>query len=128
MRETSISVNKRVYKILTSDKKLKEMVNGNIYPLVADESVKYPFVIFTKESANGEYSKDMLMYDNATLSVAIAANNYFQTVDIAERVRALLENHRDEYFLNILLDDVTEQYIEDAYVQELQFSAKIRIQ
>lgn len=127
MRETAISTNKHIYSLLKEDSQLGEMVGDKIYPLVAEESVTYPFVIFSKETVNGNYSKDLLMYDSATISVAIAANNYFETVNIAERVRTILENHRDSYFYNILLENVTEEYIEDAFVQQLQFSAKINV-
>ena len=128
MRETSISVNKYIYQLLISDEKLKELVGNKIYPLVAEESVTYPFIIFTKENAFANYTKDLLTYDTVNISVAIAAVNYFQTVQIAERVRQILENYRDGYFYNILLDNVTEDYVEDTYIQQLQFSARINIQ
>lgn len=128
MRETSISVNKYIYQLLISDEILKELVGNKIYPLVAEESVTYPFIIFTKENAFANYTKDLLTYDTVNISVAIAAVNYFQTVQIAERVRQILENYRDDYFYNILLDNVTEDYVEDTYIQQLQFSAKINIQ
>ena len=127
MKETSISVNKHIYNLLINDEILNGLVDKKIYPLVAEESVTYPFVIFTKESAMGNYTKDLLMYDTVTISVAIAATNYIQTVDIAERVRQILENRRDDYFYNILFDEVTEDFVEDAYIQTLKFSSKINI-
>ena len=127
MRETAISTNKHIYQLLISDEQLKSFVGDKIYPLVAEESVSYPFIIFTKESANGNYTKDLLTYDTVNISVAIAANNYFQTVQIAEQVRAILENHRDNYFFNILFENVSEDYVEDAFIQQLNFSAKIKI-
>ena len=124
--DTGISANKYIYNLLINDTKLKELVGDKIYPLVAEESVTYPFVIFTKEEVNGVYSKDLLMYDSISISVAVAATSYFQTVEVAERVRAILENRRDTYFYNILLESVTEEFIDDAFVQNLQFSAKIQ--
>lgn len=127
MRETAISVNKHIYTILTGDTQLRELVSDKIYPIIAEETVSYPFIIFTKETVDAAYTKDFLTYDNVTFSVAIAANNYFETVQIAERVRAILENYRDGYFMTILLNNVTEEYVEDAFIQQLQFSAKIRI-
>lgn len=127
MRETAISVNKHIYTILTGDTQLRELVSDKIYPIIAEETVSYPFIIFTKETVDAAYTKDFLTYDNVTFSVAIAANNYFETVQIAERVRAILENYRDGYFMTILLNNVTEEYVEDTFIQQLQFSAKIRI-
>lgn len=125
MKETSISVNKHIYNLLINDEILNGLVDKKIYPLVAEESVTYPFIIFTKEAAMGNYTKDLLMYDTVTISIAIAATNYSQTVDIAERVRQILENRRDDYFYNILFDEVTEDFVEDAYIQQLKFSTKI---
>lgn len=127
MRETALSVNKYIYNILSTDEALSGLTNGNVYPIVAEESVTYPFVIFTKTDAYGQYTKDILSYDQASVQVAIAAVNYFQTVEIAERVRALLEGRRDNYFYSITFDSVTEDYIEDAYVQNLTFTCKIKI-
>ena len=106
MRETAISVNKHIYQLLITDSGLTEMVGDKIYPLVAEETVSYPFVIFTKENASGNYTKDFLTYDTVTISIAIAANNYFETVNIAERIRAILENYKDSYFLSVLLDTI----------------------
>lgn len=127
MKQTSISVNKHIYNLLINDEILNGLVDKKIYPIVAEETVTYPFILFTKESAMGNYTKDLLMYDTVTISIAIAATNYSQTVEIAERVRQILENRRDDYFYNILFDEVTEDFVEDAYIQTLKFSSKINI-
>ena len=127
MKQTSISVNKHIYNLLINDEILNGLVGKKIYPIVAEETVSYPFILFTKESAIANYTKDLLMYDTVTISIAIAATNYIQTVDIAERVRQILENRRDDYFYNILFDEVTEDFVEDAYIQTLKFSSKINI-
>lgn len=125
--DTSLSINKYIYKILTEDTTLSGLTKGQIYPIVAEESVTYPFVIFTKTDAYANYTKDILAWDSATVQVAVAAVNYFQTVEIAERVRKLLEGRRDDYFAGITFETVSEDYIEDAYVQNLQFSCRIRV-
>ena len=122
MKETSISVNKHIYNLLINDETLNKLVGKKIYPLVAEESVTYPFIIFTKDSAYANYTKDLLTFDTVTISIAIAAVNYFETVQIAERVRQILENHRDGYFFNIQLENVSEDFVEDTYIQQLQFS------
>lgn len=127
MKQTSISVNKHIYNLLINDEILNGLVGKKIYPIVAEETVSYPFILFTKESALANYTKDLLMYDTVTISIAIAATNYIQTVEIAERVRQILENRRDDYFYNILFDEVTEDFVEDAYIQTLKFSSKINI-
>lgn len=125
--QTAISTNKFVYDILSNDKDLKKLVGDKVFPLIAEETVSMPFVIFTKEHAEGVYTKDLLTHDEATISVACIAVNYFETVKIAERVRALLENRRDSFFYNVLLEEVEEEFVDDAFVQTLRFNAKIKI-
>lgn len=122
---SAISINKFIYDILINDERLSQMTNKQIYPIVAEDTVNYPFVIFTKNDVRGEYTKDIHAYDVAELQVAVAATNYFQTVEIAERIRQLLEGRRDGYFRSITLEGVTEEYMDDAFVQSLTFQCKI---
>lgn len=123
---TAISINKYIYSILSKDEKLKEMVGNKIYPLIAEESTTFPFIIFKRNNIVTEYCKDGKVIDNAEFSIAIAAKNYNQTVDIAERCRELLEWKRNDYFKMIHLIGVSEDYIDDAYILELNFSAIIQ--
>jgi hypothetical protein len=125
--ETAISVNKHIFQLLNEDAQLKELVGNKIYPLVVKQNIDFPFIIFKKEGVNPIYSKDLLSYDTVIINVAIAAINYDDTVAIAERVRAVLENYRSTYFYNILLDNVSEDFIDDTFIQQLQFTAKIRV-
>ena len=77
MKETSISVNRHIYNLLINDETLYKLVGKKIYPLVAEESVTYPFIIFTKDSAYANYTKDLLTFDTVTISIAIAAVGVF---------------------------------------------------
>ena len=123
---SGLSVNKYIYNILINDEIIKGIVSNKIYPLVAEESTTFPFVIFRKNNVNTEYSKDGSVRDSVSFSVTAIAVDYITTIDIAERVRELLENKRNNYFNRITLESVTEDYMDNAYVQELTFTAKIK--
>lgn len=123
---SGLSVNKYIYNILINDEIIKGIVDKKIYPLVAEESTSFPFVIFRKNNVNTEYSKDGSVRDSVSFSVTAIAVDYITTVDIAERVRELLECKRNDYFSRITLDSVTEDYVDSAYIQELTFTAKIK--
>jgi len=123
--ESGLSINKHLYSLLSGDAELEGMVGNNIYPLIAEEDVKFPFIIFSKTSLTPEYNKCGVTGDVISFSVAIAAQNYFQTVDIAEKVRGILELHRDSYFTRVEFSGVTEEYMEDSYIQTLNFTARI---
>jgi len=125
MTETGISTNKHIYDLLKGNQDLVKLVGKNIFPLVAEESVTFPFIIFSKTSIEVIYNKCGITGDNIIFSIAIAAKNYIDTVNIAEIVRRILELHTDSFFSRVTLKEVTEEFNEDAYIQTLTFEAKI---
>lgn len=122
---TAISVNKYIYKLLSEDAELNELVNSAIYPLIAEESTSFPFIIFRRTNLVTSYSKDGCAGDEVEFAVQVAAQDYFTTVEIMERVRKILELHRDNYFKTIRLSSVTEDFVENAYIQEISFIAQV---
>jgi hypothetical protein len=123
--ETGISINKHLYSILKSNDKINEYVNGNIYPIVAEEDTKFPFITFTKTDVFGSYSKDGWEYDTVPFTVSIVANDYITTVEIAEIVRNLFDWRHNSYFKKVEFKGCTESYSNSVYVQTLNFSATI---
>lgn len=125
MKQTGLSINKYIYAILSSSNELKEIVGGNIYPLVAEEETTFPFVVFRRSNMTPNYAKKQAANDSVSFVVSIADTNYSKTVDIAEIIRHNLELHSDDYFQLIQLESVSEDFVENAYVQELNFNAII---
>ena len=121
---TGLSINKFIFNILQSDNELTSMCKS-IYALVAEEEVKFPFILFTRDNVQPIDTKEYVVGDRVTFSIAIVSDKYLTTVDIAERVRLLFEKRRDNYFSETNLTSCTEDYSNDAYVQRLSFSATI---
>ena len=122
---TALSINKYIYNILTNDVQLSEMVGKKIYPVIAEESVTFPFVIFKRTAIAPIYAKNAPHYDNCSFSVAVVTNTYIQTVEIAERVRTILECYTGDDLKQVRLSSVNEEFIDDAYIQELNFECVI---
>lgn len=125
MKQTGLSINKYIYSILSSSNDLKEIVGSNIYPLVAEEETTFPFVVFRRNNITPNYTKKQVANDSVSFVVSIADTNYSKTVDISEIIRNELELHSDDYFQLIQLESVSEDFVENAYVQELNFNAII---
>lgn len=122
---TAISINKHIYSILANDEVLKGLVGEKIYPLVAEEETTFPFIIFRRNSIQTEYTKDGRVNDTVEISITAVANDYITTVNILERVRELIECNRS-LFISAKLTNVSEDYIDNAYIQEIIFSIKIK--
>lgn len=125
--ESSISINKHIFSILTSDKSLKEMVGTKIFPIVADDDVKFPYIILERTSITPYTYKGGVGYDKVTFQIKIADSDYINTINIAEKVRELLElrTSSNSFFKRIEFSSCNEDFMNDTYRQTLQFIAII---
>lgn len=104
-------------------------VNNKIYPLIADESTTFPFIIYRRNSISPESTKDD-SNDSTTIQIMIAADNYSDSVTIAEKVRNALV-HKNGIIQTIPIEDInledgSEEFIDNTFVQNLIF--KITLQ
>ena len=119
--ESSISVIKHIFRILSSDKTLNEMVGNKIFPIIAENDITFPFILVTRTSITPITFKTGVAVDKVTFQVVIEDVDYFRTVNIAEKVRELLELIHSDYFKRIEFSNCNEDFINDAYRQTLQF-------
>ncbi len=123
-----ISIGKAIKSLLVSGLS-KTDVKNKIYPLIADEGTTFPFIIYRRNSITPESDKDYTN-DSAYIQIMIAANNYAESVDLAEKVRTSLI-HKNGTIQTIPVEDITledgsEEFIDNTFVQNLIF--KITIQ
>lgn len=123
-----ISIGKSIKSLLVSGLS-KTDVKNKIYPLIADEGTTFPFIIYRRNSITPESDKDYTN-DSAYIQIMIAANNYAESVDLAEKVRTSLI-HKNGTIQTIPVEDITledgsEEFIDNTFVQNLIF--KITIQ
>lgn len=123
--ESSISVIKHIFRILSSDKTLNEMVGNKIFPIIAENDITFPFILVTRTSITPITFKTGVAVDKVTFQVVIEDVDYFRTVNIAEKVRELLELIHSDYFKRIEFSTCNEDFINDTYRQTLQFIAII---
>lgn len=119
---TGISVLKSIYKLLVANKDLVAMVDNKMFPLIANENTTFPFVVYQRDSIYTEYTKDGKYCDNINISINIAATTYNQSIEIAELVRTAVEGKRIDDISSIRLISMNEDYLEDTYIQNLQFN------
>jgi hypothetical protein len=116
-----------IYRILTSDAALRGMVVDRIYPLMAKNSTVFPFIAYRRSGLETGSTKDLLYQHRVTVDIAIAGSDYKQGVEIAQRVIDMLDNKEfAQYDINsVLLNDSSEDYVDDAFVQMLVFTLTI---
>lgn len=118
----SLGILQHIISILAQNTELKEIIKEKIFVHIAEENTTFPFVICKRENLTPSYVKKNVIEDNVDITVNIASTTYKQVIQIAELIRKNLENKEDDIIKQCRLVNVTEDYIENAYVQTLNFS------
>lgn len=131
----SILIGKKIFSILSKDLELKEAVKGQIYPLLANKSTQYPFIVYSRDSITPSYCKDLYgggqnYQDDVGVTVIVVSDDYEQSVEISNKVRESLEllvyEDDDIYIADTVLTGVSESTSDDAYVQRMNFNLIIQ--
>ena len=129
MSDMSIMLGKLIYKLLSNDDWLSQRVTPKkISPLVAKAETTYPFIVYSRTSLRVDYCKDGVLENNVEFQVVAVSDNYVESLEVSNRVRGVLEllRYKDEGIIisECKLSSVSEEYMEDAFIQRLTFVIK----
>ena len=98
--------------------------------MVADEGTTFPFIVYRRTGLQPASTKDRYNYkEMASLEIIVAAENYTDSIQLAEKVKNILEHTRGTYndikVGEISLSESDEDYIEDTFIQRLNFNIEI---
>lgn len=121
---SSLQIGKAIYAILAQNNIQK------VYPLVADEGTTFPFIVYRRTGLQPTSTKDRYNYkEMASMEIIVAAENYTDSIQLAEKVKDILEHTRGTYndikVGEISLSESDEDYIEDTFIQRLNFNIEI---
>lgn len=117
----SLNIGKVIYNKLHT-------ITNNIYPLVAENGTEYPFIIYSRDNLSCSYCKDGCYEDRVVMSIKIATATYHSGVDIAQQVREKLTFNgykSDDMIMYSQLDNASEEYVDNTYLQNLTFTITI---
>ncbi len=127
--DNSLLVGKYIYMMLSEDEVLSGKVTSRkIFPLVANADTTYPFIVYSRTGLTVEYCKDGTVEDTVDFLILSVSDNYVESLEVANQIRSILENKRYKddtiQISSIRLSSVQEEYMEDAYIQRLNFTIK----
>lgn len=120
---SSLQIGKVIYTLLDVDF-IHKAVDNKIYPLIADTTTTFPFIMYRRTGLIPENNKDRTN-ESVLCEVFVITDNYKESVEIAELVRVALE-HKSGLIAgidveDIVLEDGSEEYIENSFLQNLNF-------
>ena len=111
---TDINIGKLIYP------KLREV--ASTYPLVAENTTKFPFIIYRTTATRPETTKDGIYDWVYNIQVNVVSDKYDTVCDLCNQmIDKLLEL---EMVLDINIESVSEDFQEDAYIKEIQIIIK----
>lgn len=141
MRDNSILIGKYIYHFLSTDPNILELVDSeNIFPLLGNlkldnqgnpTDVTFPFITFERTAVKPIYTKFVDVSDNeVTVAISCVTTDYEQSIDIANAIRDCFEckHYEDETIIidKIMIDDISEDYAMNAYMQHIIFKMNVR--
>lgn len=122
MTGAKFKVTTLIRSILLADKRLTEIIEDKIFPVIAPKDTTGDFVLYNRD----EYSIDRTQMGIATQTCKVYINaiseDYDRSQDIAALVFEILEGTFSNPEMRIRLVDSTEDYEEGKYIQVLLFS------
>ena len=113
--------------IMLQDADIVAQVGTNIYPLVAAEGTTGDFIVYNR-SRYGKKDVKMGVYeDDCELSIVAISDNYDNAIALASKIdNALTGQHTvgENTKLTFKLEDSTEVYEDNKYIETLLFSIK----
>ena len=126
---TTIQIGKVINALLNADRSLSEMIGNRVFPIVSKEGTQYPFVVYRRNSVTSTYCKDGLASETASVDIVIASNTYTNSIEVADRVRAAIDKRacvfQDTTVSNIEMTTAEEDFVDDTYIQTLNFNFTI---
>lgn len=125
------SVGNIVREILMQDQDVNALVGDKIFPLIAQENVEGDFIIYHRAQYSKQSTKMGVYEDECKLALTVVSDNYDSAIAIAAALdNALFGQHTwtndngDTFKVNISLDDSTEDFDDNKYIEVLIFNIK----
>jgi hypothetical protein len=139
--DNSLLIGKYIYRFLSTNQTLLDKVDAeNIFPLLANlkldgqgqpTDVTFPFVTFERTKVRPIYTKWLEVADNEIeVVVSCVTPDYDESIEIINIVRNIFESKRyedeDISISNIMVQDVSEDYDLNTFIQHITFKMNVR--
>lgn len=128
VNKTSLSAGAIIRAVLLSNPEVAERVN-KIFPVITD-SAELPYILYRRSALASKPQKSgQPVADEVQIEVLCFTQRYSEGVELAEAVRATLDQRSAEYqgqrMRSCYLAESEESFQDDAFVQQLVFNIKI---
>ena len=112
--------------ILLSSEDIKEAIGEKVFPIIAPENTVGDFIAYQRDSYKPDSTKFGIYQQVPIVNVVAISENYDRSQHLASLIYDTLSGDFADPDIHIELEDSTEDFIDNKYIQVLQFSIKNR--
>lgn len=112
--------------ILLASDNIKDVVDEKIFPVIAPENTEGDFIVYQRDGYKQEYTQMGVSNQKPIVNVTAVSENYDRSQNLASLIYDTLSGEFTDPDIYIELEDSTEDFIDNKYIQILQFSIEQR--
>jgi hypothetical protein len=112
--------------ILLSSEDIKEAIGEKVFPIIAPENTVGDFIVYQRDGYKQDCTKFGIYQQVPIVNVVAISENYDRSQHLASLIYDTLSGDFADPDIHIELEDSTEDFIDNKYIQVLQFSIKNR--
>lgn len=110
--------------ILLDEPGIVSLVDDRIFPVIAPENTKGDFITYQRDGYKQIYTKMGVADQIPYVNVAVVSGGYNRSQELASLIYDTLSGEFSNPDMYIQLEDSTEDFIDNKFIQVLQFSIK----
>ena len=121
----NFKVGKEIVELLKSGNSVTDYVGNKIFPLIANATTTFPFIVYRRNYYTPESDKDW-ENEKCGIEIVVASSKYEESVNIADAVSEALNHKTTEDIEDIRITNTNEDFYEDTYVQRINIEITIK--
>lgn len=110
--------------ILLASGEITAVIEEKVFPIIAPENTAGDFIVYQRDGFKQEYTQMGIASQSPLVNVTAVSDNYDRSQNLASLIYDTLSGDFRDPDITIQLEDSTEDFIDNKYIQILQFLIK----
>lgn len=110
--------------ILLASEDITKLIGRKVFPIVADENTDGDFIVYQRDGYKQDSTKFGISSQTPIVFVSAVSADYGRSIELASLIYDALSGEFSNPDMYIQLEDSTEDFIDNKFIQVLQFSIK----
>lgn len=110
--------------ILLESEDITQLIGRKIFPIIADENTDGDFIVYQRDGYKQDSTKYGISLQTSIVFVSAVSADYGRSIELASLIYGTLSGEFSNPDMYIQLEDSTEDFIDNKFIQVLQFSIK----